>query len=269
MVLSLLTAGCATAPLDPAGSLMSYADMKPSDRLFTHAQLNVSGDDVLAAKTARVVPTVFSDSAESAALTPAQRTLIANAVDRALCAGLSERFEMVGGLEPSDLIVRAEIIDVSPTDVVAAGLSKAASRAVSIALPGVPVPVPRLPIGLGSLSIEAEAIDREGNQRAAMIWARGANVLFDSGRVAREGDAYELAAKFAGDFSELLVTGKTPFGGPPSLPSARAVGTLFGTAPTDPACDEFGKSPGLAGKVGSSLGLPPRWTDGGAAPHRD
>jgi hypothetical protein len=268
MLLGLMAAGCASAPLDPAGSLMSYADMKSSDGLFTDAKFHVSGDDVLAAKTARVVPTVFSESAESADLTPAQRILIANAVDRALCAGLSERFEMVGGLEPSDLIVRAEIVDVSPTDVVAAGVSQAASRAVSIVLPGVPVPVPRLPIGLGSLSIEAEAIDREGNQRAAMLWARGANVLFDSGRVAREGDAYELAAKFAGDFSELVVTGETPFGGPPSLPSAKAVGTLFGTAPTDPACDAFGKSPGLAGMVGKSLGLPPRWTDGGTAPRR-
>ena len=224
---------------------MSYADLKPSDRLFTHAQLNVSGDEVLAARTARVVPTVFSESAESAALTPAQRGLIANAVDRALCAGLSERFEMVSGLESSDLIVRAEIVDVTPTDVVAVGLSKAASQAVSLAVPGVPIPVPRLPIGLGSLSIEAEAIDREGNQRAAMLWARGANVLFDSGRVAWDGDAYELAAKFAGDFSELVVTGKTPFGGPPSLPSAKAVGTLFGTAPADAACAEFGRSPGL------------------------
>jgi hypothetical protein len=172
---------------------------------------------------------------------------------------------VVGPSEPADLTVHAVITHIKPTNPLAVGLSKVASVATSVALPNLRVPVPRIPIGLGSLSLEAEAIDYEGNQRAAMIWGRGANALLDSGRVAREGDAYNLAAKFGGDFSKLLVTGKTPFHTLPSLPSINELRALFARAPKYPACEAFGKSPGLVGMIGEQIGLPPAWTDKGAA----
>jgi hypothetical protein len=269
MLLSVLAAGCATAPLDRAGSLRSYDDLNPSNGVFTRSLLRVSKDDVLAAKTVRIIPTAFSAPAGIAPLTPAQRNLITNAIDRTLCSGLSERLEVVGPLEAADLTVQAVITHVAPTDPVAVGLSKGASVAKSVLLPGVPVPVPRIPIGLGSLSLEAEARDHQGNQKAAMIWGRGANALFDSGRVAEEGDAYSLAAEFGGDFSKLLVTGTTPFGTLPSPPSIERLGTLLGGASKYPACDAYGRSPGLAGMIGERIGLPPDWTDNGAAARRD
>jgi hypothetical protein len=62
----------------------------------------------------------------------------------------------------------------------------------------VPVPVPRILIGLGSLSLEAEARDPLGDQKTAMIWGRGANALVESGRGAQEGDAYDLVGAFGG-----------------------------------------------------------------------
>ncbi|WP_426441639.1 hypothetical protein [Bradyrhizobium genosp. P] len=96
---------------------------------------------------------------------------------------------------------------MTPTDSVAVGMSKGLSVAKDVLLPGVPVPFPRIPVGLGSLSLEAEAHDLRGSQKAAMIWARGANVPTESGRIAVEADAYTLAAAFGGDFSEMLVTG--------------------------------------------------------------
>lgn len=267
-LLGLPVAGCATAPLNQAGSLRSYADLKPSDGVLTRSLLRVS-NEVLAAKTARIVPTEFPVPSAGTPLTPQQRSLVANAVDRTLCSGLSERFEIVEASQPADLTVHAVVTHVVPTDPVAAGLSKGASVAKSVLLPGVPVPIPRIPIGLGSLSLEAEARDPQGEQKAAMIWGRGANAFLGSGRVAQEGDAYDLAAAFGGDFSELLVKGKTPFGAVPSAPSIERLGALLGRAPKYPACEAFGKSPGLVGMVGGSIGLPPDWTDKGAVARRD
>ena len=93
----------------------------------------------------------------------------------------------------------------------------------------------------------------------------GANALMGSGRVAPEGDAYGLAAEFGADFSTLLVTGKTPFGKMPSLPSLEKLGALMGRAAKYPACEAFGRSPGVIGFVGERIGVPPSWTDKGAA----
>jgi hypothetical protein len=269
MLLGLPVAGCATAPLNQAGSLQSYADLKPSDGMLTRSRLRVSKQEVLAARTVRIVPTEFPVPAAGTPLTSEQRSLVANAVDRTLCSDLSERFEIVEPSQPADLTVHAVVTHVVPTDPVAAGLSRGASVAKTILLPGVPVPIPRIPIGLGSLSLEAEARNHQGEQKAAMIWGRGANAFLGSGRVAQEGDAYDLAAAFGGDFSDLLVTGKTPFGALPSTPSIERLGALLGRAAKYPACEAFGKSPGLVGLIGGGIGLPPDWTDNGAVARRD
>ncbi|KEA05296.1 DUF3313 domain-containing protein [Rhizobium rhizogenes] len=258
--LSFLVAGCASAPLDRAGSLRSYDGLKQSDGMVTRSLLKVNKDEVLAAKTVKIIPTAFSMRAESAAFTPVQRNLVTNAVDRTLCSGLSERFVIVGLSEPADLTVRAVVTQVKPTNTTAVGASKVASVAKSVLLPGVPVPVPRIPIGMGSLSLEAEAIDGQGAQKAVMIWGRGANAFFDSGTVAKEGDAYSLAAKFGSDFSKMLVKGRTPFGTMP-FPSRAKLAGLVGRAPKYEACKVFGKSPGVAGFIGERIGLPPKWTD--------
>jgi hypothetical protein len=260
-LLSSVLAGCAAAPLDRAGSLRSYDGLTQSNGLVAHSLLRVSKDDVLAAKTVKIVPTAFSLRAESVAFTPEQRNLVTNAVDRSLCSGLSQRFVVVGLSQPADLTIRAVVTQVKATNATAVGVSKVASVGKSILLPGVPVPVPRIPIGMGSLSLEAEALDPQGVQKAVMIWGRGANAFLDSGTVAKEGDAYSLAAKFGGDFSKMLVKGKTPFGATPSFPSRASVAALVGRAPKYEACKAFGKSPGVAGFVGERLGLPPKWTD--------
>ena len=266
VLLSFLAAGCATAPLEEAGSLRSYDDLKRSDGLLTQSLLRVNKDEVLAAKTVKIIPTVFLMRDGRETFTPAQQGLIANAVDRSLCAGLSERFAVVTPSEPADITVHAAVTHVAPTDPVAVGLSKGAMVVKTVLLPGVPVPVPRIPIGLGSLSLEAEARDQRGNQEAAMIWGQGATALSGGmARASRDGDAYDLAAAFGNDFSKLLVTGATPFGTMPSLPSPEVLGALFGKAPKYPACEAFGRSSGLIGLIGDGVGLPPDWTDKGAA----
>lgn len=258
--------GCANAPLEEAGRLQSYDGLENSDGLLTKSKIRVNKSEVLSYKTIKIIPTSFTLKAENTILTPSQRNLITNAVDRTLCAGLSERFVVVSSSEPADLTVHAEVTQVAPTDVAAAALSRGASVAKSFLLPGIPVPVPRVPIGLGSLSLEAEARDREHKQQAAMVWGRGANAFFGSTRVSEEGDAYGLAADFGDDFSKMLVTGETPFGKLSAPPSFERVGAYLGGATKYPACEAFGRAPGLAGVVGDNLGLPPSWTDRGGVP---
>lgn len=262
--LSLMAAGCAAAPLERAGSLASYDNLTQSDGLLTKSQLRINKADVLAAKTVRIEPTAFTTTAASQPFSPRQRTLIKNAVNRAMCLALSERFRIVAPTEAADLNVRAIITQIAPTDATAAGVSKVASVVPSIVAPGVPIPVPRLPIGLGSLSVEAEARDRSGKQQAAMIWARGANSFTSAPRVSSDGDAYDLADTFGSDFGRFLVTAESPFGKLPTPPSADRLSASLGGAPREATCETFGRAPGLAGLVGERIGLPPDWTDRGA-----
>ena len=257
----LLVAGCQSVSLEQGGSLRSYASLEPSDGLVTKALVRVDAEDVRAARTVRLIPTSFSATMAGVALSDTQRTLVANTIDRALCIGLSERFTVVRATDPADLTVQAVITRVEATDEAAAGLSKAVSFVPSLV--GVPVPVPRVPVGLGSLAVEAEARDPRGEQKAAMVWARGANAFGSGATVSAAGDAYELAGLFSEDFSRLLVKGESPFGKGPSLPSQDSIGAALGVAPKHAACDAFGRGPGVNGFIGSRLGLRPEWTDDG------
>lgn len=219
--------------------------------------------NVLAARTVRILPTRYIDQA-GASLPYKDRTLVANVIDRSLCHALSERFELVSAAEPADLNVRATITQITPTDQIAAGVSVAAKIASSAL--DVPGPTPRLPVGLGSLTIEAEALNRANQQEAAMVWARGANSFLSSPKVSKVGDAYDLGSSFGEDFSQLLATGETPFGGMasmPSIPSRHRVGAWLGARPRYAACEAFGRAPGLAGLLAGRYGLPPAWTDRG------
>ena len=116
-------------------------------------------------------------------------------------------------------------------------------------------------MGLGGLSVEAEATTREGEQVGAMVWAKGANFVTTSARVSQIGDAYSLAASFGNDFSKMLVTGKTPFKGLPKMPSGQRIKSGLGGKPKYPACENFGRSPGLKDLAASQIGIPPSWTD--------
>lgn len=85
-------------------------------------------------------------------------------------------------------------------------------------------------------------------------------------RVAGEGDAYELASAFAGDFGQMLVKGIDPIAKATlPLPTAGDVGEYFGAEPKYAACRVFGRHPGAGDTIGGAIGLPPDWTDAGAA----
>ncbi len=264
-----LTGSCTMVPLQQTGSLASYEGMARRDGFLTKAYISANKTEILAARTARILPTSFSTKASLAGLSPEQRGMLANAVDRLMCIGLSERFQIVPAEEPAELRIHAVITNIVLTDEKMAGASRALSVGVTIAekiaVPfTVPVPTPRIPVGLGGLAVEAEAVDRMGRRKAAMVWARGADALTSKPKVSTAADAYDLAKSFASDFSQLLVTGSSPFKTLPPLPSIGSIGAMLGGAPKEAACERFGRAPGLPGLVGDSIGLPPEWTDKGA-----
>jgi hypothetical protein len=250
--------------LDQAGSLRSHDNLQPSNGLLTRSRIAVSKDDVLAAKTVRIMPTAFQMPGERAPFTPAQQGLVANAVDRMLCAGLSARFEVVA--------VRTRGPDL-PCGGHACGANRSSrGRSVERRLGGENRSASRCTGFRFPPSRSGSAVCRSKPRRATAgesggghDLGRGANALGGSARVAQEGDAYDLAGAFGDDFSKLLVTGATPFGTLPSAPSAETLRTLFGRAPKYSACAAFGTSPGLVGMIGGGIGLPPDWTDKGAA----
>jgi hypothetical protein len=263
--LALLTAGCATAPFQSAGSLTSYNGFTSSDGPLTKTWLKVNKMTVLGSKTVRILPSTFADAAVLTDLTETEQRLVSNAIDRALCVGLSDRFDIVPPAASADLTVHASITYVGLTDKTAAGASKVVSVAASVttlllATP-VPIPSPRIPIGLGGLSVEAEAVDAAGVQQAGILWARGADVFTTKPRVSAASDAYDLATTFGQHFSRLLVTGSDPIKALPAIPSLQRIGFTMGLSPKYAACDAFGRSPGALGVVGDALALPPDWTD--------
>lgn len=261
----LLIAGCASAPLDQAGSLSSYEGLEQSDGILAKSKLRINKEAILAAKTVRIVPTTFAGGARLDMITDEQRALVANAVDRYMCIGLSDRLEVVPESQPADLTVHAVVTHMNPTDEKAVAASLGAKIAKNVLLPGIPAPVPRIPVGMGTLSMEAEARGSSGQQEAAMVWGRGANMFMGTARASKTGDAYELASAFADDFSEMLVKGKSPYGSMSGLPSADKFKALSGGAPKYAACEAFGRAPGLSGMISGAVGGPPEWADKGGA----
>ncbi|SMF13021.1 Protein of unknown function [Xaviernesmea oryzae] len=263
VILLACLSACASVPLSEGTSLSSYDGMNPSGGTLTRAKLRVDSPPVLAAQTVRIVPT--SALIYSRGFDPGELALVTNAIDRALCTGLSDRFKIVATSQPADLTVRATVTNIVATNRSVAATSTVASFGASAALG---IPIPRLPIGLGGLAIEAEAIDGNGSQRAALLWSRGANMITTRARVSAVGDAYSLSSAFATDFSRMLVTGKDPFKGMPAIPSMQRLRASLGGDPKYDACKAFGTAPGIPGLVAARFGLPPAWTDRGAATSR-
>jgi len=256
--LMLVLAGCASVPLKQGGTLSSYDKLGEPKGSLSKSRIYVDGAGLAPLKTARIMPTTFAFGALPRVADAADRALVANAIDRALCVALSDRYEMVPGGQRADLTVRTVITDIVPTDKTMAGVSAVVSLGTDFVLP---VGIPRLPVGLGGLAVEAEAVDRAGVQRAAMVWSRGANSIQDDPLVSEVGDAYGLSADFGSEFARILVLGKEPEGLDLSLPSGQSVRSWFGGKPKYPACDAFGRAPGLAGVIAGKVGAPPEWTD--------
>jgi hypothetical protein len=254
----MLISSCTSVPLQEGGTLTSYGQLSPAKGKFTKSRTFVDAQGLTAVRTVSIVPTTFSFNAASRIKAPQDRALVSNALDRAVCVSLSDKYQIVPTGQPADLTVRTVVTDIVATNKTMAGISTAVSLGSSLALP---VGIPRLPVGLGGLAVEAEAIDITGTQRAAVVWSKGANSITNNARVSEVGDAYSLAGSFGKYFSRMLVTGKEPKALDISLPSAQRMNSALGGKPKYAACDAFGRSPGLDGMIADKVGAPPQWTD--------
>lgn len=264
LIVTIAVAGCTSMPLTESGTLTSYGNLGPPKGKFgKKRRLYVDGQQLARIKTVRIIPTSFSFKAASRIKLETDRDLVSNALDRALCVALSDKYELVPASQRADLTIRSVVTDIVPTNKGVAAAATIASVGGGFMIPSdIPlVGIPRIPIGLGGLAVEAEATDSSNVQRAAMMWSRGANFLQDKPRYSEVGDAYGLATKFAGDFSRTLITGKEPKMLDISVPSKNRVQSWLGGKPKYAACDAFGRAPGLVGKVAGNYGLPPQWTD--------
>jgi len=256
--LTLLIAGCTSVDLKEAGTLTSYDHLNSAKGKFTKSRTFVDAKGLAAVKTVTIMPATFALDASSRVKTAEDRFLVTNALDRALCVALSDKYQMVPPGQPADLTVRAVVTDIVLTNKAIAGVSTAVSLGSSAVLP---IGIPRLPAGLGGLALEAEAIDPSGVQRAAVLWSKGANSITNNARVSEVGDAYSLASNFGNYFARMLVTGKEPKGLQFTLPSGQRMKSALGGKPKYTACNAFGRSPGVVGMVADKFGAPPQWTD--------
>lgn len=254
---AVIISGCSFVPLQEGGTLTSYAQLSPAKGKFTKSRIFVDAKGLAAVKTVAITPTVFSFAASSRVTLEKDRVLVSNALDRAVCVALSDKYRIAAFGQPADMTVRTVITDLVPTNKTMAGVSTAVSLGSSFVLP---VSVPRLPTGLGGLAVEAEAIDNTGVQRAAAVWSKGAN-SFDNARVSEIGDAYGLASDFADYFAGILVKGKVSEGLDISLPSGHRMRSALGGKPKYAECDAYGRSRGLQSMVADQFGAPPGWTD--------
>jgi hypothetical protein len=253
--------GCTSVPLKEAGTLSSYQQLGPAKGDITKSRIFVDERALATVKTVAIEPASFSGPAADRVVAERDRRLVSNAIDRSICIGLSDGYQVVDRSEKPDLVIRVVVTDLVPTDRTIAGISTVASLGSSAVLP---VGVPRLPFGLGGLAVEAEALDPTGAQRAAVVWSRGANSITNNARLSQVGDAYSLAATFGTYFSKLLVSKRPPSGFDLSLPSSQRLQSSFGGRPKYAACETFGRSPGIAGAVAERVGAPPEWTDAAA-----
>lgn len=263
--LALAVSGCASVPLKEGGTLTSYSNLGAPKGTLSKSRIYVDGQSLTAVKRISIVPTSFAFSAASRVKSDADRLLVSNALDRALCVALSDKYQMVSAGQPADMTIRSVVTDIVPTNKALAGAATAVTVGTGFVLP---VGVPRLPVGLGGLAVEAEAVDSGGVQRAAMVWARGANSIQNKPRVSEVGDAYGLASKFGSDFSRMLIAGKEPKGLDIAPPSRQRMQSWLGGKPKYAACDAFGRAPGLVGAVAANYGAPPEWTDKKSKPLR-
>ncbi|MFN3353183.1 MAG: DUF3313 domain-containing protein [Brevundimonas sp.] len=182
---------CQTAPVQNAGFLSSYDGLETRGDTL-RASIRERRDDALAQQVERVFiePTALVDGA-APGISEQDVALVLGEVDRQVCFELSERFTVVPNAQPDAARVRAAVTRITPTNAAGSGVSAAASWFI----PG-PIGV-RVPGSTGGLAAEAELLDVEGRQVAALAWARNATAVgTDDPSLSRVGDALQFVEPF-------------------------------------------------------------------------
>lgn len=187
--LMLCLAACASTP-KPSGQLSTYEDLKARDGTVRTGLAERKA--VTTVTRVAIEPTRIAPGAGTQWLSRDERALLAREADAQLCFELTERYELAPTPAEADARVRAVITRVKPTG--RAGSALAAAGGFFI--PG-PIGL-RLPGATGGLSAEAEMLDRDGRQLAALVWTRDAQPIgTDNPSLSRLGDALQFIEPFA------------------------------------------------------------------------
>jgi hypothetical protein len=188
---ALVLAACQTAPQANSGFLSSYDGLETKSGTL-RVSVRDRRDDTAARGVERlyVEPAVLIDGA-APDIAPADVALVLGEVDRQVCYELSERFTVLPQPAPDAARVRTAVTRISPTGTVGSGASAVANAFI----PG-PIGV-RAPGTTGALAAEAELLATDGDQVAALAWARTANVVgTDDPSLSAVGDALQFAEVF-------------------------------------------------------------------------
>ena len=246
-------AACSTLP-EPAGQLSGYENLQKPRGLMAQYKTYADKPGLASYRRVHIQPVVITpEVAEKAG--DANLGLVSNAIARDMCNALANSYQISAQGGADTLEIRAFITDFSPTGARASATSSVLSQISPVSF--------RLPVGLGHLSAEAEALSPDGQQLASLVWSRKANVL-DSGGVSQISDAYAFSDGFSSAFYKLLTPAKSDKSVAPKLdPKAVKEQKKVNRA----ACDVYGKGPGVKGFLAgfSPVGAAPEWSDKGRA----
>jgi hypothetical protein len=191
----MLLHGCASAPKDVAVGISTQQPMAIiRDESYARAERYLDADAVLRVRSLAVPRIRLAEGAVDEDITAEQAELVANRVSREVCLRLAPYLHVDD--EAPDLDIELIVTAIRATSPLASGISAGL---------GVFVPGPfRLPAGLGGFAADGVARYR-GQELLVLRWAEGANAVTDSAKVSTIGDAYQLAAQFAADFSDHLI----------------------------------------------------------------
>lgn len=192
---TLLQYGCASAPKDRVAGISSEQPTQLiRDKSYARAERYLDAEAVLRARSLALPRIRVADGAVGAGISAAQAELVANRASREVCLRLAPYLRVDD--DAADLEIELQVTAIRATSAVASGISAGL---------GVFVPGPfRLPTGLGGFAADGVARQR-GRDLVVLRWAEGANAVTDSAKMSAIGDAYQLAAQFAADFSDSLV----------------------------------------------------------------
>lgn len=201
----LTVSACASADTTRSGFLSDYSQLQPrTDTVRAKVAQHRNPQLLAPIEAVWIEPTVlvgdigdgFSDE---------EKTIITREIDRRLCFALSGRFDIAPQPDPSAGRLRAAASRVRPTNAV----GSSASAVANFFIPG-PLGV-RVPGSTGGLAAEAELLTPDGQQAAAVVWARDAQVVgTESPSLSRIGDAHQLT----GAFADIVADAITPEGRP-------------------------------------------------------
>jgi hypothetical protein len=187
VLLGLAATGCQTAPVADAGFLSRYEGLVTREDTI-RASIRERRDDAAAARIEGVFlePAVLVGSAGDGLSEP-EKAQVLREVDRQICYEVSERFTVTPSASGTARL-RTGVVEIRPTG--AAGSGAAAIANMLIPGPG----TIRVPGTTGGLAVESELLGPDGQQVAALAWARRANTVgTDTPSLSRVGDALQLA----------------------------------------------------------------------------